>query len=129
MGFLISLGALVPGFFGKRISDRLAKGIGIAIFAILLAVVLAVGKCSYDASVIETHEAAQKAKDAEAITGADRDADNAVAPQEEAFQNEQQEIGAAMTEAKRADPKGAASTVGPVTRSYYDTLPDKEKRR
>ena len=35
-----------------------------------------------------------------------------------------------ITEAKRADPKGAASTVGPVTRSYYDTLPaTKEKRR
>lgn len=128
--FIVSLGAFVPGLFGKQISQKLAKGIGIAVLIALLAAVLAIGKCSYDASVIETHEAAQKVKDAEAVAGADRDADTATEPDVQAFQNEQIRIDEAMTEAARSDPKGAASTVGPVTRSYYDTLPPaKEKRR
>lgn len=130
LAFIATVGSFVPGLFGKKLSFKAAKIVGGVILVALLVGLLLIGKWAYDASVIADHEAHQRAENAEKITKADRAADNATEPDVQAFQNQQIEIEEAMTEARRADPKGAASTVGPVTRSYYDSLPEpKEKRR
>lgn len=62
MSVIASIGAFLPGLFGKEIAYKTAKVLGSAILVILLALVLSLGKCAYDASVIEQHEQEQEVK-------------------------------------------------------------------
>lgn len=70
MSILASIGAFIPGLFGKELSYKVARGIGIAVLAVLVLVALGVGKCAYDNSVIDKHEAEREA----AASGAREDA-------------------------------------------------------
>ncbi|MBP53116.1 MAG: hypothetical protein CMG88_00945 [Marinobacter sp.] len=56
MSLIMSIGAFLPGLFGKEVSQKVAKALGFVILGLLLIAVLSLGKCAYDASVIEKHE-------------------------------------------------------------------------
>lgn len=62
MSLIASLGALVPGLFGKNISYKAAKVAGWVVIAVLALLILGTGKCLYDRSVIDKHEAKIEAK-------------------------------------------------------------------
>lgn len=128
MSLIMSIGAFLPGLFGKEVSQKVAKVLGIIILALLALAVLSLGKCAYDASVIEQHEAQDWAEKAQKQLDADRKADEATEQQARDLANTQKALEQAQADAARKDPAGAAGTVGPVTDSYYDTL-RKEKRR
>ncbi len=129
MSLIMSIGAFLPGLFGKQVSEKVAKVLGIVSLGLLLIAVLSLGKCAYDASVIEKHESAERARKAEKQLEADRAADLATEQQARDLAETQQELEEAQAEAARRDPEGAAKPVGPVTESYYDTLRKKENRR
>lgn len=129
MPLIMSIGAFLPGLFGKQVSERVAKVLGFITLGLLLIAVLGLGKCAYDASVIEKHESAERARKAEKQLEADRAADEATEQQARDLVETQQQLEEAQAEAARRDPEGAAKQVGPVTESYYDTLRKKENRR
>ena len=105
-------------------TPQYAKRIGIIIsVAVLLLFVLPVAKCSYDNSVIAKHEA-QIADD---VLEADRKANEDLAKDQAEFNKGQDRLETAATEAAKADPSGAAKPVGPVTKSYYDNLPENKR--
>lgn len=122
-----SIGSFLPGLFGKTLSYGAAKIVGFIILAVVLIGVLGLGKCAYDASVINAHESKDKAEKAQRQLEADRKADEVISNKAAAFDESQRNISEAGEAAKRADPIGAASPVGPVSQSYYDNLPKKEK--
>jgi uncharacterized membrane protein len=129
MSLLMSIGAFLPGLLGKQVSQKVAKVLGIITLGLLLIAVLSLGKCAYDASVIEQHESTDRAEKAEKQLEAERRADEEAAAQEAELAETKAELDAATAEAARRDPEGAAKPVGPVSQSYYDTLRQKEKRR
>lgn len=129
MSLIMSIGAFLPGLFGKQVSEKVAKVLGIIALGLLLIAVLGLGKCAYDASIIEQHESAERARKAQKQLEADRAADQATEQQARDLVETQQQLEEAQAEAARRDPEGAAKPVGPVTESYYDTLRKKENRR
>ena len=70
--------------------------------------------------MIEDHEAGVLGKAREA----DHTADAATAPAKARFEAEQARLAEEAAKAARGDPTGAAKPVGPVSRSYYDNLPE-----
>ena len=56
MSLIASIGAFLPGLFGKEVAYKTAKVLGFIALSILLIAVLSLDKCAYDASVIEQHE-------------------------------------------------------------------------
>lgn len=116
--FIASIGGVIPGLFGKRLSFGAAKVAGFATLAILALAVISLGKCAYDASVIDKYQTEQAAKSRESERRANR-----IDASEDAKEIElQDKLGDAADEARRADPAGASQPVGPVTKSYYDTI-------
>ena len=105
-------------------TDQYAKRIGlIAFIVVLLIVVLPVAKCTYDNSVIDKHNNEIAAD----VRKADMAADEAIAADQKAFASEQARLEEAARNAKMQDPTGAAKGVGPVSRSYYDNLPENKR--
>lgn len=129
MSLIASIGAFLPGLFGKEVSYKAARILGFVALGLLLLAVLSLGKCAYDASVIEKHESEDRAVKAEKQLEADRKADEETAQQARDLEQTQKELEQAQAEAAKADPAGAAGQVGPVSQSYYDTLRKKENRR
>ena len=127
--FMISVGNIIPGLFGRKISDRAAKIVGILLLVAVALLVIGVGKCAYDMSVINRYEQQHDAEAAKKQLQADRDADVATANQAAELEETKRELDAATREAAQRDPEAAAKTVGPVTSSYYETLRKKEKRK
>ena len=66
ISLIASLGALVPGWFGKELSYKTAKVVGFGVLIVLLAILLGVGKCSYDRSVVNHYKQKVEAKAAPA---------------------------------------------------------------
>lgn len=115
--FLTSL-ALKAG-----IPQKFAKAAGIAFAVVALIALLAIGKCSYDRSVVEDALNERNAEIAKAITKADREAGAADAERQDTFQNEQDAIEETINAEVTKDPEGAARPVGPASRGYFDSLP------
>lgn len=126
--FIASIGSFIPGLFGKELPYKTAKIAGFITFGVLLIAILGLGKCSYDRSVVNQYKTAQAVKVATETLEAERRANQAAVDREVADALTNQRLATAASEAARADPKGAAQTVGPVTRSYYETL-RKEKKQ
>lgn len=70
MSILATIGAFVPGLFGKELSYKVARTVGIVVLAVAILIALGVGKCAYDNSVIDKHEVKREA----AASGAREDA-------------------------------------------------------
>lgn len=105
-------------------TEPYAKRIGlIAFIAVLLLIVLPVAKCSYDRHVISQHEQQVQLDAAKAENAADKK----LVEDQKKFEQQQDRLSDAASDAARSDPTGAAKPVGPVTRSYYDNLPEKRR--
>lgn len=127
MPLLLTIGAFVPGLFGKKIADGTAKVLGIVTLVILAAGLIYLGKLAYDASLIEQHETEVRAEQAERDLRAERKADLEAANTQAELVETQRKLDEAAAKAKADRPEEARKEVGPVTQSYYDTL-RKEKR-
>lgn len=125
MLFVARLGGFLAYLVGKTdLPIKTARIVGaVALVALGLSALL-ISKAVYDHRLIARHEAAQRAETAEATVRADRDADKATAGAEAAFDASQDRLSRAAVEAARRDPVGAGQPVGPVSRSYYDNLPE-----
>lgn len=66
LSILITIGNLIPSLFGKTLSTKAAKVVGIALIAAVLVSSAVLLKCAYDASVINEHEVEREAKAGEA---------------------------------------------------------------
>ncbi len=125
----IQIGLWILGLWKKDGSwtQPYARKIGLIVFivalVILLAILIPVAKCSYDKSVISEHEKQVQIDDLKA----QRSADKVLVEDQKQFEAGQRRLEDAATEAARSDPSGAAKQVGPVTRSYYDNLPEKRR--
>lgn len=120
---IATVGGFIPALFGKRPKFEVAKVLGVVILVVAGIVLLGLGKCAYDKSIINAHESERKVKAAEKQLEADRAADAETARQIEEFQSEQDRLEKAANDAARENPGGAAAPVGPVSQSYYDNLP------
>lgn len=56
MALIASIGAFLPGLIGKELSYKTARIAGFITLGLVLIAVLSLGKCAYDASVIERHK-------------------------------------------------------------------------
>lgn len=124
---LAALGGPIAGLFVPTVSYKLAKIVGAIVAAVLLVALLGIGKCSYDRALIRDHDAGRSAAISNDTVNADRAADAAAANRQAEFQASQANLTNAAAEARAADPAGAAKPVGPVSKSYYDNLPEKKK--
>lgn len=130
MPLILSIGAFLPGLFGKQVTPKIAKVLGIIILVIVGAAAITLGRYAYDASVIAKHEANDRAVKAERQLEAERQADKEAEATATELAETKAELDRATAEAARSDPEGAAKEVGPVSQSYYDTLRrQKENRR
>lgn len=125
--FITNIGNLIPSLFGRVVSDKAARIVGVVTIAIILLAVISVAKAAYDESVRNTAEVEHKAEAAERQLQADRAADSETADKAAQFDNSQQQIEQAAREAERREPEAASREVGPVTRSYYENLPRRKK--
>lgn len=127
--FIINIGNVIPAIFGKKLTDRTAKIVGILLVIALAILIFGVAKCAYDASVVDRYVQQHDAEAAKKQLQADRDADEATANQAVELVETQKKLDEATRDAAQRDPEGAAKAVGPVTESYYETLRKKEKRK
>jgi uncharacterized membrane protein YebE (DUF533 family) len=72
LALVSSIGAILPGLFGKVVGPTASRIIGFITIALLLGSILSLGKCAYDASVVNDYKAKQEA----AAAGAREDAAN-----------------------------------------------------
>lgn len=124
---MISLGVWIAGLFGKSVSDRSARFIGIAALVVLVVIAFCIWLAVHDRNV---RKGVQDQRDAEVATGvvkADRSADEAAAKRAETSQAEDARLGNAMAEAKRTDPDKGQRAVGNVSQSYFDNLPERRR--
>lgn len=122
LSFIASLGSFIPGLLGKELSFKAAKISGFVTLGILLVAILSVGRCAYDASVVNKYKTEQAAKQAQATLEAERRANEAEIARRIDEAARRARLDTATAEAAKADPAGAAKPVGPVTKAYYDTL-------
>ncbi len=124
---LAALGGPIASLFTKNVSFKMAKIVGGVAFAVLLVGGLFIAKAIYDHNLISNHDAARSAQIANDTLEADRVAGAASYNRTAEFEATQDKIANAAAEARAADPVNAAKPVGPVSQSYYDTLPEKKK--
>lgn len=122
---IASVGAFIPGLFGREISFKAAKVVGVIVSIVLAILFLYGAKSLYDYSVVRADRAERAAALAEAARKADHEADEKARKGAAREAETQKKLDDALREAADRDPVGAKSPVGPVSRSYYDTIPEK----
>lgn len=127
LALLAALGGPIAGLFTKNVSYKMAKVVGGITLAVLLVGGFFIAKAIYDRNLISNHDAGRSAQIANDTVAADRAADEEAAKRQAEFEASQANIADAAAKARAADPEGAAKPVGPVSKSYYDTLPEKKK--
>lgn len=127
VSLLIAVGGFIPGLFGKKITDKIAKLIGITVLVIGIGLIAVIGKAAYDRSIVNTYQTERNAESAEAQLEAQRAADAEEDKRLAEFEDQQDTLEAATKEAALKDPVAAATPVGPVTKSYYDNLPRRKE--
>lgn len=118
----ISIGTALVGLFGKQVSDKAARLIGIAslIFVLIAAFLtwLAIHDHNVRSDALDDQDATINA----AVIGADRYAGNQMIARDQDFANSQSDLGNAISNAVTADPEHGTRPVGPASQSYYDEL-------
>lgn len=104
------------------LAPRFARPVVIGLLIALAIGALGIAKCTYDAGVIEDHENARQAREAQvshqATVAADAADANAVAAAEERTET----LKGAITHAVQEHPQQTARPVGPATGSVLDEL-------
>lgn len=124
---IASIGGFIPKLLGKDVTYKTARVLGFILLAILLVAILSLGKCAYDASIINQHEAEERAEKAERQRDAERKANEKASADATALATTEAKLDQALADAAKKNPTEAAKHVGPVSQSYYDTL--RENRR
>lgn len=124
----VSIGMTIAWLFGQRVTAKTGKVIGIVACMILAVALLSIGKCAYDANVIDEHENKREAEIAKGVLKADRGANAGDLARDEEFAKAQANIAGAMSDAEQNDPEHGRTPVGPVSQSYYDSLRDDRNR-
>jgi hypothetical protein len=122
MPFLITIGSSLFGLFGKKVTDKTAKAVGIGALVALAAALIALFFVIHDHNVIKNHDAGQEAKVQTAVVGADRYAGDQKQARDQDFANSQASVGNAIGTAVAAHPDEVKKPVGPASQSYYDEL-------
>ena len=128
LSLIASIGAFIPGLFGKQISFKAAKIAGIGLLLVAAVAIFSLAKWSYDRSVINQYSAEAEATALGKELDAQRKADEEAAAQATELAQTHEALDRAGIEAARQNPSQAAQPVGPVSKSYYDTLRHKETR-
>lgn len=128
LSLIAGIGNFIPGLLGKELSTKAARIVSYVTLGIALLALLSLGKCAYDDSVINKHETAQRAEQARRQLEAERKANEELARHAAEYAESQRKLEDAAEEALRRDPAGAAKPVGPVSQSYYDNLPKKDRK-
>ncbi len=102
-----------------------AKRAGIVALVLAGLLVLGIGVILYNRAIISSHDAKQAAEQERKDLSARVEADRQSSLRADDFASEQAALATAGAEAARSDPTEAAKPVGPVSRSYYDNLPEK----
>lgn len=118
----ISTGVFLAGLFGKHVSVKAAKAIGIGTFIVAAIAAFLIGKAIYDANVIDDYQDKRDAEIAKGVVNADREATRKQDQRDLAFRESQDGIKAAAENAVAADPEKGKRPVGPASQSYYDEL-------
>lgn len=107
MSLIMTIGAFLPGLFGKQVSDRVSRILGIITLGVVMLSLLGIGKCAYDGAVIAKYEAKKEAKAAPAREAA---ADQRLEDQIINTKNEEE-----LIDAIEAAPQGG--TLSPAARA------------
>ena len=118
----ISIGAALAGLFGKQVSDKAARLIGIGTPLAVLIAAFFIWLAIHDHDVANDALDKQDATINAAVIEADRYAGNQMANRERDFGNSQSDLGNAIGNAVAADPEHGKRPVGPASQSYYDEL-------
>lgn len=119
---LARIGAFVPGLFGKELSLKAAKVVGAIVAVVLVIAVLSVGKCAYDASVIERHDDKRTAKIEKGAREAEHAADENALERANRAAEDAANLQGAIDNARRDDPEGVRRPTGRATNDVYDEL-------
>lgn len=126
---MISFGLWVAGMLGKSVNQQQAKKLGmwvaIPLLVIAGALLLWGGKALYDRGVVKQAEQRREAQVIKGARQADQKADQEMLKRAVETERENQRLENAMAEAKRVDPDKGTRTVGNVTQSYFDNLPER----
>jgi creatinine amidohydrolase/Fe(II)-dependent formamide hydrolase-like protein len=126
---LIMIGSTLAGLFGKGVTEKAARliGIGTLIFAAVAAFLIWLA--IHDSNVADDALDEQDAQINAAVIEADRYAGNQMEARDRDFANSQGEIGNAIGNATAADPAKGKRPVGPASQSYYDELRRQQREK
>lgn len=126
---LIMIGSTLAGLFGKGVTDKAARliGIGTLIFAAVAAFLIWLA--IHDANVADNALDEQDAEINAAVIDADRAAGENKVERDRDFANSQGEIGNAVAGAKAADPAKGQRPVGSASQAYYDELRRQQREK
>ena len=112
--------SIIAFLITRGVPARFARPLIYIVGALLLIAVLAVGKCTYDQSVIEQHEAETRARVAEQARTASENATAKGDIAKDAFDRSQAAISKGINDA--ANDPASQNVVGPASRAYYERL-------
>lgn len=125
----ITIGTALAGIFGKSITQKTAKIIGIVAGAALLLAVLSLGKCAYDKSIVNDYKQERQAKIDRGLLKAEREATAADIARDKEFAESAAVVKGDTQNAKDKDPNGGRTNAGPVTQSYFDSVRRERDRK
>lgn len=126
---MISLGLWIAARLGRTVTVEGAKRMGLIaglIIVVPLAALLIWGGIRlYNRGVVEVYQDKRDAAVSNATLVADREALANALQRANVSEEQSETINAAMVEAKAKDPEKGQREVGPVSQSYFDSLPQK----
>lgn len=124
---IASIGGFLPGVFGKQLSFKAAKYVGVFVLIVLAVLLFFGARAAYNSSVISRYKAEVEGETYKAAREADHKADAEEQKRMENLAAENDRLESEAAKAAQRDPVSAGKTVGPVTSSYYDNLPEKKR--
>lgn len=111
------------------VSEKFAKAAAIAAGVALLALVLSLGKCTYDRNLVSGHDVKRQASEATAALAAEHraiDSDGTIAA---ANSSADAHMGKAIDDAIKSDPQAGRRPVGPAVGAALGELRGKPKTK
>jgi membrane protein implicated in regulation of membrane protease activity len=118
----IWIGMTAASVFGKRVSAKLAKLIGLVLFALAAVALVALAITLIRRDAVDEYKDERAAEIANAVVGAEREANAEKAERDTEFANSQANIMEGIDNAIAHDPNQGTTPVGPAQQSYFDGL-------